>query len=228
MTIRWFKTDLPFLEGEQVINARIWDSEIVDDLEVGEDTRDKPHPYRGGQVAGLLGDHVCGPEEWFRNGQPWPTDIDPVEYDADGIPTCCPRGTVGFVGYAAKPEALVSYDPPFAPSFSCFSAPTPAYGTTYNLTAPPVQFPFGINNVYWVDIPNAGSGCYITLTGIVAGLEVVALGGLNCFGLSPIFGPLPNGTFLITVGFPFGRFTVKATTPGAVSAPFTLKVDPFP
>ena len=228
VTIRWFPTTLPFLKGEQVINARIWDSDITDDLEVGEDVRDKPHPYRGGAVAGLSGGHVCGDPSWFSDGEPWPTDLPPTEYDADGIPTCCARGNIGFVGYAARPQALVAYSPPFNPSFFCETAPTPELGVTYDVTTPAVLLFDPPGNIKWIRFPNPITGNYVTVAGLPAGAFILIRGGGDCFTtVLPDFGA-PNGTTLIIPPQPFASFLIFCTDVAALNVTFTFRCDPYP
>jgi hypothetical protein len=89
--IRWYFTDLPFLSGPTLLNNRYLNKDQHSPLLVGEvpvwqaprrENRQRtPNPK-------LDGSHVCHPE-WFATGQPWPVDTDPVDYDEDGIPTCC-------------------------------------------------------------------------------------------------------------------------------------------
>lgn len=94
MTLVWYVTDKPFLAFPSAINSLDLEAEPYRPLVVGEKWG-APRRYNGlWKIEGLVGDHYCGPREWFEEGQPWPYTGPDVEYDADHIPKCCPRAAV--------------------------------------------------------------------------------------------------------------------------------------
>lgn len=89
--LKWYVTDLPFLEVESSINSRDWDDTPYLEYEVGEvPTWSDPRAYNGAwtQPLGVFGAHVCHPE-WFFTGQPWPVTTPTTNYNPERVPTCC-------------------------------------------------------------------------------------------------------------------------------------------
>jgi len=87
----WYRTDLPFLTTESVINSRDWDSDPYLELRVGEvPTWSDPRAYNGNwnQLPGAQGGHICN-AEWFNNGEPWPVTLPNQVYSPDGVPLGC-------------------------------------------------------------------------------------------------------------------------------------------
>jgi len=103
--IVWYFTDQPFQDFPSAINSRIWDSEDVRDLELGEIIgSDRTGPYRK-TVPGMAGNHQCGSAADFLNGVPLGYTGPIVVYDQDAIPVCCDRvptggGEISFAGGA--------------------------------------------------------------------------------------------------------------------------------
>jgi len=91
--LQWYPTDLPFLpiDKQIVINNRVWDTIIVEELTVGElPIGENDYEQDGPQekLPGLVGQHMCHPE-WLEVGEPWPNDLPPTEYNCYGVPLCC-------------------------------------------------------------------------------------------------------------------------------------------
>lgn len=106
--LRWFFTDLPFIDVPTVINSREWDTDDLRDLALGE-VWGAATPYNGlERVPGLIGEHICGEAHQFIDGATWPPVSPPVEYGADWIPLCCPRSEVAQVAVGARPASTVT------------------------------------------------------------------------------------------------------------------------
>lgn len=89
--LRWYVTNLPFYEGQCVINNRIFDDEPYLQRPLGElPTWENEYKQDGARPApaGLTGKHICH-EEWLDEGEPYPNDLPPTVYGANGIPVCC-------------------------------------------------------------------------------------------------------------------------------------------
>jgi len=89
--LKWYRTELPFLPGESIINSRDWDSEPYLELPVGEVPKwSDPRTYNGAwdRLPGANGAHICHPE-WFPTGEPWPVTLPVTDYTPAGVPLCC-------------------------------------------------------------------------------------------------------------------------------------------
>jgi len=91
--LRWVFTDLPWLrvEGGIVINNRIWNSDNVEDLPIGQVPIVEANYVQDARwiiSPGITGEHICH-EEWLSTGEPFPNDLPPTEYDDNGFPVCC-------------------------------------------------------------------------------------------------------------------------------------------
>jgi hypothetical protein len=92
--VRWY-----FVDGNDFIPfphrycSEIWDRVHWFNDQAGE-ADDLPQPYDKGAppVPAPPGVHVCGPEEWWRDGAP--SDAPPLAIAA-GVQPCCVAGLVG-------------------------------------------------------------------------------------------------------------------------------------
>jgi len=122
VTLHWYFTDQPFQTFPSVINCRNLDEEKWVERTLGE-VANQQNTFEAPRImGGLLGDHFCGEESDFVNGQPWPYTGPHPAYDPDGIPACCPRmwGWGPTAGGAAGGEGRVYCD--------SYSFTDPVYG----------------------------------------------------------------------------------------------------
>jgi hypothetical protein len=115
---RWVFTDQPFLPVGSlcVFMNRIWDQDQIADLTVGmlpTGQNNYVQDARWVLPADLAAGHVCHPE-WLATGEPYPNDLPPTVYDADGWPQCCPRMPAPIAGAAVDTGADHGY--PTAPT----------------------------------------------------------------------------------------------------------------
>ena len=91
--VRWYVTNLPFLDTPSIINSRDWDETPYLEYPVGEvPTYSDARRYNGkwNQPVGLNGKHICE-TAWFELGEQWPVTHADVRYDDEWIPECCDR-----------------------------------------------------------------------------------------------------------------------------------------
>jgi len=89
--LRWYQTELPFIEGETIINQTYYNDAQEQVKPVGERPEwESPRVYNGQWTTptGLFGGHICH-RDWFRTGEPWPTSLPDTVYTASGVPLCC-------------------------------------------------------------------------------------------------------------------------------------------
>ena len=103
----WFRSDLPYLEQETVINSLDWDEEPWRPRLVGEQYGNSRNYNRREEIPGLTGTHVCGTPYEFANGQDWPYHGPPIVYLPNGIPACCAIADVEVVTGGARPASVV-------------------------------------------------------------------------------------------------------------------------
>ena len=120
----WYFTDQDFDDHPSVQGSNFWQSEIEREVLIGEQwTVPTPWPEKNRTVSGLLGNHECGEVTDFEQGQPWPYTGEPIEYDDDHIPFCCPRIRPVRVTGGGVIESLTNYTPKRGPSKTCGTAP---------------------------------------------------------------------------------------------------------
>lgn len=117
--VYWFITTKPFLPFPTVFSSRDWTADPWRYNGLGE-AFGHARPYDGlWNIPGLVGDHICGTPEDFLEGPAWPPVGPALEYDADGIPTCCDRLQEPNVCSCAEPNALVTFNPGGTVSSPC-------------------------------------------------------------------------------------------------------------
>jgi hypothetical protein len=94
--VRWYKChpnarDFP---GLSPLRSSQWRSEPWVEMPLGE-VYGAPRPFDPGLLPlGAFGRRFCGPIEWFRYGEPFPSSLPPQEYSLSGLATCCLAGGV--------------------------------------------------------------------------------------------------------------------------------------
>lgn len=106
MRLDWYFTDLPFLPFPSVINSLDWRDDPWEPHLLGEQYGQSRNYNGKERIEGLTGEHVCGDEADFANGQPWPYTGEPILYDDAGIPVCCGRSSPHEVTAGFVPEAI--------------------------------------------------------------------------------------------------------------------------
>lgn len=227
MTLRWYPTELDFLPFETVFGNREWDSTDIRRLELGEDANDRPRPYRGGPIVGLPGGHTCGEPSWWLDGYPWPYDGPEVQYDADGIPACCGRAPVAWVGSGSAPSSVVTYTGPTPePSNACLTAPELEIGQEYSWQ---VDVPILVTQWWVYPLPGAGTYAVYLDTDATPGSNVnfVVQVASSCFGGGAVF--LSEGVNFIAVGASDNiYFRVSRAVSGSTEYVYTWRIEPFP
>lgn len=133
--VRWYFTEQDFETHESVINSKHWQDAGERNTVVGEQWIYPPKPKPHEAPIGLTGGHECGEISDFENGQPWPYTGPPIEYDEDGIPTCCPR----YYGLTCtgKPDSEVTTGPVQQWGDTCCDAVPADLDTVYLRDVPP-------------------------------------------------------------------------------------------
>lgn len=173
----WYFTDLPFQRHDSVINSLWQSSEDARQVDIGEQWY-YPPPYNGlTRIEGLTGEHECGLQSDFEEGQPWPYDGPDIEYDEDGIPFCCPRLRPPQVRGGGIPQAIIEYIPPVF-ALDCCSSPAHdlaawyASSLLYAPTLPPQFFRY--------ELPAGGYAVYIDYAGSSLAGEIRVTSGPAC------------------------------------------------
>lgn len=212
--IRWYKCvpGAPTLGWESNINSLDWT--CMPWLRTGKgEVFNAPREYhQQPPVPGALGQHVCGTEEDFRDGEKYLPDLPPVVYSPEGLPTCC--GTVGGVvlgGTGVVPQitggVVVGGERGVSPLFTDFC----------NLA---VEFPSDLGVTYWTYVnPYPGNMFKFIGYDLPAGTYQVTCSAATGRGLPPqlwirmtfdcivftgdlFFGAVPSAPFNIVVPTP--------------------------
>jgi hypothetical protein len=107
--IRWYRThdDAPTLPFPSFVTSRDWREDHTTPTPLGE-VWDAPRTfYRGDPIPGANGQHVCGTEEEFWNGQKYDPAAPPTVYHPSGIPICCDGNAASGVAVDVWPSAVV-------------------------------------------------------------------------------------------------------------------------
>ena len=220
--VYYYRTTLPFLPFPTLFASRDYTDRPWPQDVLGEQWW-SPRPYDGLEsIPGLTGDHFCGTPQDFEFGPTWPPVGPELEYDADGIPTCCNRTQEPNVCSCSQPNALVSFSAPAYATSGGYALGGHARYTPLTPYATSGGYALGGHSRYTPLTPYATSGGFaLGGTATVLGPDVYATsGGFALGGTATVLGP---DVYATSGGFALGgTATVLGPDVYATSGGFAL------